>query len=52
MSALRNEISIHKAVFRILIDHPKQVRALEMFERQQINPKRWSVFVKVDGGQK
>ena len=35
MSTLRDEISAHGAVVRILIDHPDQVRTLEEFERQQ-----------------
>jgi D-serine ammonia-lyase len=52
MSTLRNKISTQGAIFRVLIDHPNQVRILEEFERQQSTPRRWSAFVKVDGGQK
>ena len=52
VAALRDKISIHGAVVRVLIDHPDQVKAVESFERQQANPRTWSTFVKVDGGQK
>lgn len=37
---------------RLLIDHPEQIRHLEEFERQNGQPRRWSVFVKVHSGQK
>jgi hypothetical protein len=39
-------------VVRIIIDHPEQVRFLEEFEKQQVNPKKWSAFIKVDSGGK
>lgn len=51
-AALRDEISTHGAVIRILIDHPGQVLALEQFEKEQVTPRKWSAFIKVDGGQK
>lgn len=52
LSSLWEEIAAFDANLRILIDHPDQVRFLEAFERSRANPRRWSVFVKVDCGQK
>jgi len=52
LSSLREELDTHGAVVRILVDHPDQVQFLEEFEKQESTAKRWSVFVKVDGGQK
>jgi D-serine ammonia-lyase len=47
---LRDKLALHGAVVRILIDHPDQVRYLEQFESQRLNPQLWSTFVKVDAG--
>jgi D-serine ammonia-lyase len=52
LSALWDEIAPQGAILRILIDHPDQVRFLENFERNREHLRRWSVFVKVDGGQR
>ncbi|KXN90059.1 D-serine dehydratase [Leucoagaricus sp. SymC.cos] len=51
LSKLWQEIEPQNAVVRLLVDHPDQVKHLEEFERSQALPRRWSVFVKVHGGQ-
>lgn len=38
-----------KAIVRVMVDHPEQIEKLEEFA-QRIKRKKWSVFVKVDGG--
>jgi hypothetical protein len=45
-------MAVYGGVVRLLIDHPDQVRFLEHFEANREQPCRWSVFVKVDGGQR
>jgi hypothetical protein len=45
-------MAVYGGVVRLLIDHPDQVRFLEDFEANSKKPCRWSVFVKVDGGQR
>ncbi|KAF8227433.1 hypothetical protein L208DRAFT_1366020 [Tricholoma matsutake] len=52
LSALWDNIAIHGGVVRLLIDHPDQVRFLENFESNREHPRRWSVFLKIDGGQR
>lgn len=52
LSALWDEVAQYGATIRVLIDHPDQVKFLEMFENQRENPRAWSVFVKVDAGGK
>ncbi|PCH33682.1 hypothetical protein WOLCODRAFT_22168 [Wolfiporia cocos MD-104 SS10] len=52
LSSLWEEIAAFDAHLRILIDHPDQVKFLEAFERSRANPRRWSVFIKVDCGHK
>jgi len=52
LSALRDSMAVYGGVVRLLIDHPDQVRFLEDFEANSKKPCRWSVFVKVDGGQR
>lgn len=39
-------------ILRIMIDHIDQAKFLEEFERQQEKPRRWSAFIKINGGQK
>ncbi|KAF8642292.1 hypothetical protein AX16_009562 [Volvariella volvacea WC 439] len=51
LSQLWEAIAGDGGVIRLLVDHPTQVRLLEDFERKRTNPRRWSVFVKIDGGQ-
>ncbi|KAI0068228.1 hypothetical protein BV25DRAFT_1818616 [Artomyces pyxidatus] len=52
LSDLWDELSQHGAVVRLLVDHPRQLEALESFEQSRSTPRPWSLFVKVDGGQK
>lgn len=52
LSALWDEIAQHGAIIRILIDHPDQIKFLELFESRRESPRQWSVFVKVDAGGK
>ncbi|EJD04107.1 uncharacterized protein FOMMEDRAFT_140172 [Fomitiporia mediterranea MF3/22] len=52
ISALSDELSKHGAVLRLHVDHPDQIAALEAFESQRTEPRRRSVFVKVDCGDK
>ncbi|KAF8971342.1 hypothetical protein BDZ97DRAFT_1786008 [Flammula alnicola] len=51
LSALWNELEKYGGTVRLLVDHPDQVRFLEEYESQQEKPRRWSVFVKINGGQ-
>ncbi|KZT30548.1 hypothetical protein NEOLEDRAFT_1082625 [Neolentinus lepideus HHB14362 ss-1] len=52
LAALWDEMELNGGVVRLLIDNAEQVRALEEYEKQREKPRSWSVFVKVDGGQK
>ncbi|KAF9270101.1 hypothetical protein L218DRAFT_1071590 [Marasmius fiardii PR-910] len=52
LSNLWDEVAASGGTIRLLIDHPNQVHFLEQFENARPTPRRWSVFVKVDGGQK
>ncbi|KII94064.1 hypothetical protein PLICRDRAFT_50053 [Plicaturopsis crispa FD-325 SS-3] len=52
LATLWDEIETHGATVRLLVDHPDQVYFLEEFEKQRATPRRWSAFIKVDGGQK
>jgi hypothetical protein len=45
-----SEAAKDRAIVRVLVDHPRQVEALEDFERR-ITKRQWSVFVKLDGNQ-
>ncbi|KAF8807371.1 hypothetical protein BYT27DRAFT_7189458 [Phlegmacium glaucopus] len=51
LSKLRLELQKYDGELRLLVDHPDQVRFLEAYETEQIASKRWSVFVKINGGQ-
>ncbi|KAF9475980.1 hypothetical protein BDN70DRAFT_883004 [Pholiota conissans] len=51
LAALRNELEKYGGTVRLLIDHPGQVTFLEEYESRQATPKRWSVFIKINGGQ-
>jgi len=46
------ELEKYGAVVRLLVDHPDQIRFLEEYENQQEKPQCWSIFIKVNGGQK
>ncbi|ESK97938.1 alanine racemase [Moniliophthora roreri MCA 2997] len=52
LSNLWDEVAPSGGIVRVLIDHPDQVKFLEQFEKGRLHPRQWSVFVKVDGGQK
>lgn len=52
LAALRNELKKHGGTVRLLIDHPDQVKFLEEYESLQEVRKRWSAFIKINGGQK
>jgi D-serine deaminase-like pyridoxal phosphate-dependent protein len=34
------------------VDNPEQIQFLEEFEKARGSSRRWSVFVKIDGGQR
>ena len=50
LSALWDEIAPLGAIIRILVDHIDQVKLLNEYEKARQNPRRWSVFVKIDAG--
>jgi hypothetical protein len=52
LSALWEAVSPYGGVVRVIVDHPDQIRFLENFEKQQVNPKKWSAFIKIDNGNK
>lgn len=54
LSALWDALSAHGAIVRLMIDNPAQVEALEAFEssRESADKRKWSVFIKCDGGQR
>jgi len=52
LSDLWDEVAKSGAIVRLVVDHPRQLEALEEFEKVRVNKRQWSVFVKVDGGQK
>ncbi|RXK38267.1 D-serine dehydratase [Tremella mesenterica] len=41
-----------KAVIRLMVDHPTQIEALKNFNERNGLRRKWSVFIKVDGGGK
>ncbi|PPQ80822.1 hypothetical protein CVT25_001947 [Psilocybe cyanescens] len=51
LSNLRREFAKYGGVVRLLVDHPDQILFLERFKANQETPTRWSVFVKINGGQ-
>ncbi|KAG5720200.1 D-serine dehydratase [Termitomyces sp. T112] len=52
LSDLWDKISNNGGTLRILVDHPDQVKFLEKFEHARCSSRRWSAFVKIDGGQR
>ena len=52
LSDLWDEVAKSGAIVRLLVDHPKQIEALEEFEKMRAIKRQWSVFVKLDGKQK
>ena len=52
LSVLNGEMNKCGGTVRIFVDNLDQVKFLEEYEKQQAKPKKWSAFIKVDGGQK
>ncbi|KAJ3883378.1 putative serine dehydratase domain-containing protein [Lentinula edodes] len=52
LSYLWDEVAQDGGIVRLLIDHPDQIKFLEECESKRQTPRKWSVFVKIDGGQK
>ncbi|KAJ4486090.1 putative serine dehydratase domain-containing protein [Lentinula aciculospora] len=52
LSLLWDEVARDGGIIRLLIDHPDQIKFLEDCESKRQAPRKWSVFVKIDGGQK
>jgi D-serine ammonia-lyase len=52
LAALWDKMEAHGGLVRLLVDHPAQVKFLQDFESTREKKRRWSVFVKVNGGQK
>ncbi|KAI0257106.1 putative serine dehydratase domain-containing protein [Lactifluus subvellereus] len=52
LSDLWDEAAKSGAIVRLLVDHPKQIKALEEFEKKRAIKRQWSVFVKLDRKQK
>ena len=50
---MKSELVSDGAIVRLLVDHPRQIEALEDFEKRTATTERqWAVFVKLDGNQK
>lgn len=52
LSELWDKVTIDGGIVRLLVDHPDQIKFLEEFENGREQPRKWSVFVKIDGGQR
>ena len=52
LSTLWEALDAHGAIVRLMIDNLVQVEALEAFESTRKVKRRWSVFIKCDGGQR
>ncbi|KAJ7275088.1 putative serine dehydratase domain-containing protein [Mycena rebaudengoi] len=52
LSDLWDEIATDGGVVRLMVDNPDQIRFIEEFEKARASPRKWSVFVKIDGGQR
>ncbi|KAL0576370.1 hypothetical protein V5O48_005629 [Marasmius crinis-equi] len=52
LSNIWDEVASNGGVVRLLVDHPSQIHFLEQFESKRSQPRRWSVFLKIDGEQK
>jgi D-serine ammonia-lyase len=50
LSALWDEIHEYNGIIRLIVDHPKHIEALEEFEQTRGTSRKWSVFIKIDGG--
>lgn len=52
LSDLWDEVAKAGAIVRLLVDHPRQIVALNDFENTRPFTRQWSVFMKIDGEQK
>ena len=52
LSALNEEMNKYGGTVRILVDDLEQIKFLEEYEKQQARPKKWSTYIKMDGGRK
>ncbi|KAJ7039820.1 putative serine dehydratase domain-containing protein [Mycena alexandri] len=52
LSDLWDEVAKDGAVVRLMVDNPEQIRFIEEFEKARGSSRKWSVFVKIDGGQR
>ena len=52
ITALQDNLEKHGARLRLIVDNIEQISALEAYESQKQNSRRWSVFVKADCGDK
>ncbi|KIJ45268.1 hypothetical protein M422DRAFT_30119 [Sphaerobolus stellatus SS14] len=52
LAALSDSLALHAGMFRILVDSPAQVQALETYNLERDRRTPWSVFVKVECGGK
>ncbi|KAF8560327.1 hypothetical protein OG21DRAFT_55035 [Imleria badia] len=52
LSILNEEMSKYGGTVRIFVDNLEQLMFLEEYEKHQARPKKWSIFIKMDGGQK
>ncbi|KAG2023651.1 hypothetical protein CC2G_001282 [Coprinopsis cinerea AmutBmut pab1-1] len=51
LAGLWDKMQPYGGIVRLLVDHLDQVKLLENFENKRETKRRWSVFVKINGGQ-
>jgi len=52
LATLCDTLAVHGAVFRLLVDSPTQIQALETYNLERDRRMPWSIFVKVECGGK
>ncbi|KAK7061277.1 D-ser-dehydrat domain-containing protein [Favolaschia claudopus] len=52
LSDLWDHIAKDGATVRLMVDNPEQIHFIEEFEKARGSARKWSVFVKIDGGQR
>jgi D-serine deaminase-like pyridoxal phosphate-dependent protein len=52
LSDLWDEVAKDGGVVRLMVDNPEQIQFIEEFEKTRGSSRKWSVFVKIDGGQR
>ncbi|KAJ6571739.1 hypothetical protein B0H19DRAFT_1209011 [Mycena capillaripes] len=52
LSDLWDEIAKYGAIVRLMVDNSEQIQFTEEFEKARGSSRKWSVFVKIDGGQR